>query len=160
MRNASNKTKVSRQRLNAVSGVAACGQSIAPGGKSPRVAEQGFQQKRHHQFGVYPAFGGLGILVWQPTYFEQLLEPLEGQLDLPAIAVQIEDRLCAQEFFGQRGEKHHVARRGQGVGVQAVLLLGGSPSCPALCLFDQGQGQADEPPIAGKASKAAGSEAG
>src|SRR5271169_1614121 len=102
-------TAVHRHRLGLSS---RCGllprfEAVAPGGKNPGVSIERLEQERDHQLGEDPRPSDVGRLVREAAELEQLLEALEGQLDLPATAIEFEDLASAEQRRGNGGENHH-----------------------------------------------------
>ena len=108
-------TAVHRHRLGLSSrcGLRARFEAVAPGGKNPGVSIERLEQESDHQLGEDPRASDVGRLVREAAELEQLLEALEGQLDLPAIAIEFEDLASAEQRCGNGGEHHHEMRRFQ-----------------------------------------------
>jgi hypothetical protein len=54
-----------------------------------------------------------------------LLEPLEGELDLPALAVELDNLAGSQHRLGQGRKERHEVRSLEGARVDPLALLGG-----------------------------------
>ena len=98
-------------------------EAVAPGGKSPGVSIERLKQERDHQLGEDPGPCDVGCLVREAAELEQLLEALEGQLDLPATAIEFENLASAEQWCGNGGEHHHEVRRFQRTRIDLPCFL-------------------------------------
>jgi hypothetical protein len=99
---------------------------IAPWGKNAGIAVQGFQQQGDHQLGQDPRLSDGQALVRQPAELEQLLEPFEGQLDLPAVAIEFEHAAGVEQRRRQGGKDHHQVSSLKRARVEPFTFLAGA----------------------------------
>ena len=76
----------------------------APGEKGDCGFAQLIEDERGEQFSVQIGLGELWLVGAQAIEFEDALEPLEGELDLPAQAVELERLGRRQDVGGEVGD--------------------------------------------------------
>src|ERR1700746_1033272 len=69
--------------------------------------------------------------------FEQLFEPFEGKLDLPAVAVEFEHAAGAEQRRGQGGKDHDEVSGLKRARVELSAFLAGALGDAPLCLCCQ-----------------------
>jgi len=109
-------------------------EAVPPGGNSASVSVEGFEEQCDYELCKDPSLSCAGILVGKVTKFEELLEALECQLDLPAKAIELEDVGGGQRCCRQRRENHHEVGSLQRSWVRLLAFL------------DRGFWQRDAPP--------------
>src|SRR5712692_3900803 len=70
--------------------IASCG-AVPPGGKGVSIANQSFDQQAHQNLPLQPRPGDLVVLLRHAAQLRQNLEVFEGEFDLPAATVQLQD---------------------------------------------------------------------
>src|SRR5215470_8142051 len=84
------------------------------------------------EIGGYPGSGEFWVLGRQPTQFGEALEPLYGEFDLPAQAIEIGDLGGVEDVGRDRRDEDQMLGSFESGGAQGVDLALGGPAEPLL----------------------------
>lgn len=112
------------RRQSAGAGVVAS-RSVArfSGGKSGHFGRCVFDQKREEKMRSDPGLGEPWVFGGQSVEMQDGFQPFEGQFDLPANAIEPDERLRREGERVERGDQDHVSGGLQGARIDVVLVF-------------------------------------